>query len=127
MVVCLADLRGRKGAFAAYPEDETLTLVGVINCPGCPTLAGPDKLLGRIRGLTDFRVDAIHMTFCMKALCPFIARYASALNEAYPGIRVVTGTHEEHRTPEEYRQRIRKLFNQDRKNMVDVILKRDGD
>lgn len=126
LVVCLADLRARKGAFAAYPKDEKLTLVGIIDCPGCPTLTGPDKLLDRIRGLTEFDVDVIHMTFCMKALCPFTARYVSALNEAYPGIRVVPGTHEEHQTPEEYRQRIRKLFNQEKRSMVDVILKRDG-
>jgi predicted metal-binding protein len=105
--------------------DEKLTLVGIINCPGCPTLTGPDKLLRRIQSLTEFKVDVIHMSFCMKALCPFDEKYRSALNESFPGVRVVLGTHEEHKTPEEYRQRIRKLFNQDNKNMVDVILKRD--
>ena len=68
---CLADLRKRKGAFADYPADKPLDLVGIINCPGCPTLTGPDKLLQRIRGLTDFRVDAIHFSYCVKALCPF--------------------------------------------------------
>jgi len=52
-VVCLADLRKRKGSFALYPEDEKLNLVGIINCPGCPTLPGPDKLLNRIKGITD--------------------------------------------------------------------------
>jgi hypothetical protein len=41
VVVCPADLRGRKGAFAFYPKEEKLTLAGVINCPGCPTLKGP--------------------------------------------------------------------------------------
>lgn len=126
LVVCLADLRGRKGAFATYPKDEKLTLVGIINCPGCPTLTGPDKLVSRIKSLTEFQVDVIHMSFCMKALCPFTEKYRSALNKAFPGVRVVLGSHEEHQTPEEYRQRIKKLFNQDRKNMVDVILKRDG-
>lgn len=126
MVVCLADLRGRKGEFAAYPKDEKLTLVGIINCPGCPTLTGPDKLLRRIQSLTEFKVDVIHVTCCMKVLCPFIGKYINTLNEAFPGIRVVLGTHEEHQTPEEFRERIKKLFNQDKKNMVDVILKRDS-
>jgi len=46
-ISCLADLRKRKGAFANYPADERLDLVGIINCPGCPTLAGPSKLLKR--------------------------------------------------------------------------------
>jgi predicted metal-binding protein len=124
-VVCLADLQGSKDAFASYPKDETPTLVGIINCPGCPTLTGPDKLLGRIRGLTEFHVDAIHISFCVKSLCPFAAMNAEALREAFPAIRIVQGTHEEHQTPEECRQRIRKLFRQDKKNMVDVIRKRD--
>ena len=35
---CLADFRKRRGAFAAYPAEEELILVGIINCPGCPTL-----------------------------------------------------------------------------------------
>lgn len=125
-VVCLADLRKRKGAFAAYPQDEKLTLVGIINCPGCPTLTGPDKLLGRVKGLTEFRVDVIHLSFCMKALCPFTAKYSKALSEAFPTVRVVVGTHEEHDSPEEYRKKIKKLFNQGGKSMVDVILQRDG-
>ena len=124
-VVCLADLRKRKGAFASYPEDEKLTLVGIINCPGCPTLTGPDKLLGRIKGLTEFKVDVIHMSFCMKALCPFTEKYVKALNGAFPQLRVIVGTHEEKETPEEYRKRIKELFNQGRKSMVDVILQRD--
>jgi predicted metal-binding protein len=118
-------LRKRRGAFAAYPADEELTLVGIINCPGCPTLTGTDKLLSRIRGLTEFKVDAIHLSYCMKALCPFTKKYAKALSEAFPDVRVVVGTHKETDTPQEYRQRIKRLFNQDRMSMVDVILQRD--
>ena len=125
-VVCLADFRKRKGAFSAYPEGEKLTLVGIINCPGCPTLTGPDKLLRRIKGLTEFKVDTIHLSFCMKALCPFTKKYTKALSEAFPEVRVILGTHEESEPPEEYRKRIKKLFNQERKSMVDVILKRDS-
>jgi predicted metal-binding protein len=122
---CLADLRKRKGAFAAYPADQPLDLVGIINCPGCPTLTGADKLLQRIRALTEFRVDAIHFTYCIKALCPFKEKYEKALREAFPSVKVVLGTHQEHVTPEEYRDRVKKLFCQPRKTMVDVILDRD--
>ena len=124
-VSCLADFRKRKGTFAQYPENEKLTLVGIINCPGCPTLTGPEKLLQRIRGLTEFKVDAIHFTYCMKALCPFKEKYKSALEEAFPKIKIVIGTHTEHVTPEEYRGRVKKLFCQPRKTMVDVILDSD--
>lgn len=122
-VSCLADFRRRKGAFAGYPQDEKLTLVGIINCPGCPTLTGPDKLLERIRALTEFGVNVIHFTYCIKALCPFKEKYKSALEEKFPDIKIIIGTHEEHITPEEYRDRVKNLFCQPRKTMVDVILR----
>ena len=121
-VACLSDLRKRKGGFASYANDEKLTLIGIINCPGCPTLTGPDKLLRRIRGLTEFGVDAIHFTYCLKALCPYTNKYKSALERAFPTIRVVVGTHEEHSPPDEYRERVKTLFCQSRQTMVDLLL-----
>jgi len=124
-VSCLADLRKRKGAFAEHPAEEKLTLMGIINCPGCPTLTGPDKLLQRVRALTESGVDTIHFTYCMKALCPFKEKYKAALEEAFPKIRIVIGTHEEHLAPEEYRRRVKKLFCKPRKTMVDIILRKD--
>jgi len=124
-VSCLADFRKRKGTFAAYPENEKLTLTGIINCPGCPTLTGPDKLIGRIRALTELKVDTIHFSNCVKALCPFKEQYKSALEQAFPDIKIVIGTHEDHITPEEFRRRVKKLFRQPRKTMVDIILNKD--
>jgi len=124
-VSCLADLRKRRGTFSEYPANEPLDLIGIINCPGCPTLTGPDKLLTRIRALTDFKVDAIHFSYCVKALCPFRETYKQALKKEFPKIKIVIGTHQEHVTPEEFRERVKKLFNQPRKTMVDVILKKD--
>ena len=124
-VSCLADFRKRKGTFAEYSDNEKLTLAGIINCPGCPTLTGPDKLLQRIRALTEFGVDTIHFSYCMKALCPFKEKYREAVEQAFPKIRIVIGTHEEHVTPEEFRRRVQKLFRQQRKTMVDVILNKD--
>ncbi len=126
-VSCLSDFRKRKGAFMDYPSEEKLTLMGIINCPGCPTLIGPDKLLQRIRALTEFGVDTIHFAYCMKALCPFKEKYKAALEETFPEVRIVIGTHEEHVSPEEYRRRVKKLFCQPRKTMVDIILNRDNE
>lgn len=124
-VSCLADLRKRRGTFAAYPAGEPLDLVGIINCPGCPTLTGPDKLLQRIRALTEFRTGTIHFANCVKSLCPFQEKYRAAIVEAFPGVTVVIGTHQEHITPEEFRARVKRLFNQQRRTMVDMILDRD--
>ncbi len=122
---CLSDFRKRKGSFAEHPADQPLDLVGIINCPGCPTLTGPDKMLQRIRALTEFRIDVIHFSNCVKALCPFKQQYEKALNEAFPAIRIVVGTHQEHITPDEFRLRVKKLFSQPRKSMVDMILGKD--
>lgn len=122
---CLSDLRKRTGKFEEYPKDEPLDLIGIINCPGCPTLTGPDKLLKRVRGLTEFRVDVIHFTYCMKALCPFKEKYKAALEEAFPDIRIVVGTHREGLAPEAYREKVKRLFNQQEKTMADIILKKD--
>lgn len=124
-VSCLADFRKRKGTFGEYPAEEKLDLVGIINCPGCPTLTGPDKLLQRIRALTEFRVDVIHFSNCVKALCPFKHQYEKALKESFPTISVVIGTHEEHITPEEFRLRVKKIFCLPEKTMVDLIQGKD--
>lgn len=121
---CLADLRKRRGAFSGYPAEEPLDLVGIINCPGCPTLTGADKLLQRIKALTEFRIDAIHFTYCMKALCPFKERYKGELERAFPHVNIVIGTHQEHLTPEEFRSRIKCLFSQPRPTMTDIIFNR---
>jgi predicted metal-binding protein len=121
-VSCLSDFWKRKGTFAEYPQEEKLTLVGIISCPGCPTLIGPDKLLQRVRALTEFGVDAIHFTYCMKALCPFKEKYKAALEQVFTNVKIVIGTHEEHIAPEEYRRRVKRLFCQPRKTMVDIIL-----
>ena len=43
-VVCLGDMRKRKGFFERYLKDEPLDLIGIINCAGCPTLAAPEKI-----------------------------------------------------------------------------------
>jgi predicted metal-binding protein len=123
-VSCLKDFRNRDGAFANYPENEPLDLVGIINCPGCPTLTGPDKLIQRIKALTEFNVDAIHFTYCIKALCPFREKYRKVLRSTFPDIKIVIGTHQSRLSPDEFREKIKKLFNQDKKTMIDVILRR---
>jgi predicted metal-binding protein len=92
-VVCLGDMRKRKGFFERYPQDEPLDLIGVINCAGCPTIAAPEKILKRVRAVAEFRIDALHLSFCMTTLCPFIKQYTSLIQREFPGIVIVMGTH----------------------------------
>ena len=120
-VSCLHDFRKRKGAFERYSSEEKLDLVGIINCAGCPTLAGPDKILGRIRTLTEFRLDAIYFTYCMDALCPFKGKYKALLEEHFPNIEIVIGMREPNVTNEQFREDVRGLFCQSKRSMIDVI------
>lgn len=92
-VVCLADMRKRRGFFEQYSQDEPLDLIGIINCAGCPTLAAPEKILKRVRALAEFRLDALHLSFCMVALCPFIKPYTTLIKREFPDINIVMGTH----------------------------------
>ena len=92
-VVCLGDMRKRKGFFDSYPDNEPLELIGIINCSGCPTVAAPEKILKRVKALADYRIDALHFSFCITALCPFIKQYEKVIRETYPELKVVYGTH----------------------------------
>lgn len=93
-VVCLADLRKRKGLFEQYKDDEKVELIGIINCAGCPTVAAPDKILKRTRALTSYRIDALHFSYCMTALCPFLRQYKKIIQQENPALKIVHGTHE---------------------------------
>lgn len=93
-VVCLSDMRKRKGFFERYPQDESIDLVGIINCAGCPTLAAPEKILKRVRAMADFKLTALHFSFCMTALCPFLAKYQSVIRAEYPTLELIMGTHQ---------------------------------
>lgn len=93
MCVCLKDFRRRKGFFERYPKDEPLDLIGVINCAGCPTNAAPQKILKKIRALAEYKLDTLHLTYCMTALCPFKTTYQKVISEAYPDLEIIAGTH----------------------------------
>ena len=92
-VVCLGDMRKRRGFFERYENDKELNLIGIISCSGCPTLAAPEKILKRVRALADYRLDALHFSYCLTALCPFLKKYQSVIKKAYPELEIVSGTH----------------------------------
>jgi len=107
--ICLKDLRARGGQFAPYNDAE---LVGIISCAGCPGNLGSNKLVNRIRALTELSPDAIHFSSCMINLCPFKEKYRRMLNEKYPEIAVVFGTHDppEGVTPEIFVETVKNLI-----------------
>lgn len=108
-VVCLGDMRKRKGFFERYKNEKNLDLIGIINCSGCPTLAAPEKILKRIKSIVSYKIDALHFSFCVTALCPFAKKYEAVIQKAYPELKIVLGTH----TPQDK--------NQFRKDMKELL------
>ena len=92
-VVCLGDMRKKRGLFERYSNETKLELIGIINCSGCPTLAAPEKILKRVSALAGYRLDALHFSYCMTALCPFIKKYEKHIRKKYPDLKIVHGTH----------------------------------
>jgi predicted metal-binding protein len=102
-------MRKRKGRFDRYPIDEELHLVGLVHCAGCPTIVAPGKILKRIRSLVDYRIDALHFSYCMTALCPFIGKYEKEIKSAYPELFIIHGTHQPVDTAN-FRQSVKELL-----------------
>lgn len=108
-VACLGDMRKKRGLFERYDNEKQLDLIGIINCSGCPTLAAPDKILKKVKALTDYRIDALHLSYCMTAICPFIKKYEKVITENYPGLTIIHGTH----TPKDktvFRREVKELL-----------------
>ena len=93
-VVCLADLRKKRGLFEQYRNEDKVELVGIINCAGCPTIAAPEKILKRTNSLTNYRIDALHFTYCMTALCPFLKKFEKIIHQNNPDLKIIHGTHQ---------------------------------
>jgi len=120
--VCLADMRKRKGFFGKY-NDEEIILVGIISCAGCPTVGAPEKILKRVKSLANLRVNVIHLSYCMTAVCPFVSKYINVIKKTYPNIEIVEGTHAP-RDKNIFQNEVRDLLCIDNKDMTDLILSR---
>ena len=112
---CLHDFYNRAGKFKDYSKDSSLQLAGIISCPGCPTLAYPEKIMRKVHALAKYELTAIHFTFCMVALCPFLNKYIEIIGKAYPEIKLVKGTHEEHYTYKQFRGHVKNAFDKNLK------------
>lgn len=96
MIDCLGNLRNREGMFSGYSADEPVDLIGVISCGGCPTAVGTDRIWLKVKALTDYGIDALHLTSCMVYLCPFKDEFLRTIRWEYPELTLVEGTHPFH-------------------------------
>jgi len=88
---CFRALRERAGAFAAYPRDENVEVVGFANCGGCP--GGNIEYVPA--EMKKNGAQAIHLATCFVVgypPCQTIRKFKEFIETAY-GLPVVIGTH----------------------------------
>jgi predicted metal-binding protein len=88
---CFRALRERQGAYAVYPKDEAVEIVGFANCGGCPG--------GNIENvpaeMKKNGAQAIHLATCFVVgypPCNNIRKFKEFIETAY-GLPVVIGSH----------------------------------
>jgi predicted metal-binding protein len=126
MIACLGNLRGRKGSFEQYTEDNPPELVGIISCGGCPTAFGTDRIWQKVRALVDYGIEALHLTSCLIQVCPFKEQFLEAIRRDYPDLKIVEGTHPFHDL-EAFKTGVRELVSQRAvtpQKMNDLVFKR---
>jgi len=88
---CFMSIEDRSGAFARYPEDEPIKVVGWITCGGCPG----ERLEFAPAEMKKYGAEVIHLASCFLAgypPCPYIRNFVQYI-EHYAGLPVVVGTH----------------------------------
>lgn len=88
---CFRALKNRQGAFARYPKDETLEIVGYTSCGGCP--GGNIEYVPEEFAKNGAQV--IHLATGMVVgypPCPNIRKFKQYI-ETVHGLPVVVGTH----------------------------------
>ena len=90
---CLKAINEGLDAFSAYTAEGGTQLEGIISCAGCPTALAPEKIVSRVRSLINSGVETIHFSSCMLAICPFINKYKQVLEQTFPDLTFVIGSH----------------------------------
>ncbi|UWG98488.1 CGGC domain-containing protein [Dehalobacter sp. DCM] len=92
---CLNNINNRTGDFQEYSDEKEIDLVGIINCPGCPSEIPPDRLSSQIKSLAELQVNKIYFSNCMNSCCVFRYDYQAIIERDYPDIDVFIGTDKE--------------------------------
>jgi predicted nucleotide-binding protein (sugar kinase/HSP70/actin superfamily) len=73
-------------------------------------VAAPEKILRRVKAIADFKINALHLSYCMTAVCPFVHKYEEVIKKNFPDLEIVPGTHQPNRSKEEFRQGVKELL-----------------
>jgi predicted metal-binding protein len=113
---CFRALRERRGAFAIYPPEEPVEIVGYSTCGGCPG--------GNVEYVPEEMkrngADVIHLATGLVVgypPCPSIRQFKSFIESAF-GLPVVVGTHP---IPQKYLDRHENLLFWQEQNMLELI------
>lgn len=88
---CFMSIKDRSGAFARYPKEEPIEVVGWITCGGCPG----ERLEFAPAEMRKYGAEVIHLASCFLAgypPCPYIRDFIQYI-EHYVGLPAVVGTH----------------------------------
>lgn len=88
---CFMAIDERDGAFAGYPKDQPIEVVGWITCGGCPG----ERLESAPADMKKFGAEAIHLASCYLAgypVCPYLEDHRDYI-EKVVGLQVRVGTH----------------------------------
>lgn len=88
---CFMSIRERDGAFARYPKDEAIDVVGFIACGGCPG----ERLEFSPADMKKYGAEVIHLATCFLAgysPCPYIDDFKHYI-EKVVGLPVIVGSH----------------------------------
>ncbi len=88
---CFKAINERDGAFATYPKDEPIEVVGWMACGGCPG----ERLESAPADMKKFGAEVIHLASCYLAgypICPYIENHKDYI-ENVVGLSVRVGTH----------------------------------
>jgi len=88
---CFMSVEDRSGAFARYPKDESIDIVGWITCGGCPG----ERLEFAPSTMKKYGAEVVHLASGFLAgypPCPYIKDFVQYI-ENYTGLPVVVGTH----------------------------------
>ena len=119
---CLQAVHATSDDFSCYKDQGGVQLVGLSRCSGCPTALAPERIQENVAPLVKMGAQAVHLSSCLFAVCPYKNKYKKAIEEAYPEVKVVMGTHT---PPPEYldlfKAAIKEILNQPKKTLGDYM------
>ena len=124
--MCIMSANSGLGKFENHNDE--VQLIGIASCAGCPTAVAPEKIFRKIEALQTVGAEAIHFSTCVETLCPFKNKYKSVIEEKFPEIEILIGTHgagisgmTEEQEKEIFKSNCREMLQSRGKDITDMV------